>query len=548
MVKSENFRIYSVHHENEGYLPYENNIVTPIQGGWADAKIHKKMQGDELSPDGRPTDNISKKAYWYSEFTVNYWVWKNTNHAITGIMHYRRALFLNVDYPLQKTGDFCIDHGLTDKRMEGIFNNYDAVVGIPERFAGETIASQHKGCHKLSDEFFAEAKNIIRQKYPQMLTTFQSHFYTPGEPAYFKCQIIAKQSIFKEYMQFVFDILFGIEAKYQKQVEAQPNKGYRLYAFMGERLMSLFIKYKMNCGAKIKTVPIAFYGIQTKMLTNYQATLTAFSHSYFKTYSEPSDTCRYLFYHEKIGQSNDRRVSFNINYVATNGRDMSAVFRQGEFWFYNRDQYGTAVKVGRELDYINEKGEMCWVKFENNQLFSKTSGGTYQAVPYFSYRTWNGEGYYKANIIIWNEPDDRYEQEKVAKQALFVFRKPGQPFFAASSWVYCVNSNANQLIKFSKSANITNQLKVRTWPKASYGLPTEQMCERVLITGKMFSQPKALRMSQNKIEIDGIKYGAAPITNWNNDEEEVVVATWYRFYADMTQKPKAVQSHQYLVP
>ena len=61
---------------------------------------------------------------------------------------------------------------------------------------------------------------------------------------YFANMFIAHRDFFNEYCEWLFDILFKVEAKIQNQVLTRDAYQQRVYGFLSERLLTIFIEYK----------------------------------------------------------------------------------------------------------------------------------------------------------------------------------------------------------------------------------------------------------------------------------------------------------------
>ena len=75
--------IYSFYYKDTDIL-VNNDIYCPIMAGNALNPNQINIIGDDTGL------SISSRNLYYSEITGIYWVWKNTNHDITGSCHYRR--------------------------------------------------------------------------------------------------------------------------------------------------------------------------------------------------------------------------------------------------------------------------------------------------------------------------------------------------------------------------------------------------------------------------------------------------------------------------
>ena len=71
--------------------------------------------------------------------------------------------------------------------------------------------------------------------------------------------MICKKELFDKYYSFVFDVLFKTEKEIHKDVLTRDNYQQRVYGFLSERLMNIFIEYKKRtAGLKVKELPILY--------------------------------------------------------------------------------------------------------------------------------------------------------------------------------------------------------------------------------------------------------------------------------------------------
>lgn len=192
-------------------------------------------------------DNISDKNYAYSELTVLYWAWKNSNVAIKGICHYRR-------YFTRYTNDTLIQiHKLDSKHMqdeclpentikERLDNGYDMILTKPYGPYPNTVKEDMK--KYVYEKDMDALVGIVNTYYPEYSNAMKEVLDSYHMASFNMC--IAPAQIFNKYCEWLFDVLSLTEkvtdiSKYDKQHQ-------RLYGYLGEVLLNVYIrKNNLKC-------------------------------------------------------------------------------------------------------------------------------------------------------------------------------------------------------------------------------------------------------------------------------------------------------------
>jgi len=268
------------HHKNDPFLNISKKFFFPIQVGKAINDIELNIQGDDEG------DNISIKNKSFCELTAYYYAWQNMNYEYIGLMHYRR-IFTNkyflIDQVIEKI-KYYIKHVLNcfyfkrldlffstvvtinnkdklismskdlNKFLESNLDKYDIVVPKKRTFRYLNMEEQFSLKHCTNDWIIFE--KIVQDKYPYLEKSFnivkkQKSFYTFN-------MFIMKNDLYKNYMKILFDILFTMEKKVEL-IERTPYQT-RLYGFLSERFLNVYIHYLLNknIGIKIKELNCVF--------------------------------------------------------------------------------------------------------------------------------------------------------------------------------------------------------------------------------------------------------------------------------------------------
>lgn len=515
---SEKYVIYSIHHKAEKYPAYQNSIVKPIFAGEKDPN-----RTDIKLSDADGDKQIANLNHTFSEFTATYWGWKNSDAEYIGIMHYRRALNFSFESQPSECG-FCQAHGLTRSRLDEVFKEADIVVGEPMHFS--TIFEQYKSCHQfLAEDVFQDIKYYLSKEYPDMVSSFNEHFHGRNQNAYFKCQIVAKKEAFNDYANFIFDVLFYLNDKYKDKIKGTKWEA-RYFAFIGERLMSLFIYHVIKKEKyKVKCYPISMYDSLENYNNYYSILLSEYKQRAAK--SEPEKYLRHLFFHQNEADSSDKRVSLNINYIDNNGLEYSGVIVKNAFEKYilNSSQKKESCNSLKIIGRDNKNQELI---IGSDLQFCTSDRSQKDGI---SYMTSGSRDYYKAYMINWNEANFNYcpLDRSLTKQYIFVFNRPGSKKYTASSRLYlCANDSSDKKYFYiecrygEKSLDVYYSVENSCEPK--YFVSNSVTC-----LDKDNQQIK-LSINNNGIIIDDKSIcDCITVPDWNGDIFEVHLAKWFYF-------------------
>lgn len=199
--------------------------IEPIQVGTAISEMYMPIIHDN---DGIHISEQNKK---YSELTATYWVWKNTKHAYKGICHYRRML----DMTKEEVACLC---------------NAGVDVILPLPFVCEKGAYEQYGRY-ISENDFVVLVEVMSELYPNKTEEIRQSI--TGRYIYNYNMLIAKETVFEEYCDFLFSILFEVDRRY---VEKGQKREDRYLGYLGELITSTFFlmnqkKWKIAHAKKI---------------------------------------------------------------------------------------------------------------------------------------------------------------------------------------------------------------------------------------------------------------------------------------------------------
>lgn len=197
------------------------------------SKIYRKLQVGAKNKeklgylDDSIGENISEKNANYCELTGLYWMWKNSDADIIGLVHYRRYFYANrwlaaLNIPLSK------------RYIEKMMENYDIIV--PKKFHNTlSVYELYERDHHISD--YHLVRDVLLARYPEYVETFDC--LSSSYDLYLYNMFCTKKHIISSYCDWLFDILFEIESKID--VESYDNYNKRVYGFLAERLFNVWI-------------------------------------------------------------------------------------------------------------------------------------------------------------------------------------------------------------------------------------------------------------------------------------------------------------------
>lgn len=241
-----NIKIIVATHKN--YWIPDDEIYLPLHVG--------KKGKDSLGYAGDDTgENISEKNPNYCELTGVYWAYKNLKADCIGLAHYRRHFSA-------KPFLFRVFNGKKKSVLSGdeaaaILERYDLAVPKKRRYYIETNKSHYDHAHHPKD--LETVGLIIKEKYPKYVDSFTKVMNRTY--AHMFNMFLMKRPLFDEYCSFVFGVLGELE----KRIDISGYNKYeaRVYGFIGERLLDVFIETKK---LRYKELPVMFMERQNWLL------------------------------------------------------------------------------------------------------------------------------------------------------------------------------------------------------------------------------------------------------------------------------------------
>lgn len=181
-------------------------------------------------------DNISNKNQNYCELTGLYWIWKNqSSDQIAGIVHYRRFFctehswiqYTYLHYPLKP---------ISSEKCRIILDNYDII--LPKKKSIHMTSRKfYEDSHDINDLLLT--RRIIQDFTPDYIKAFdnvmkESHIYYAN-------MMVSKKSIFDQYCEWLFPILFELEKNIDLSKYTDSYQR-RVFGFISERLLQVWVE------------------------------------------------------------------------------------------------------------------------------------------------------------------------------------------------------------------------------------------------------------------------------------------------------------------
>ena len=182
-------------------------------------------------------DNISHLNVYLNEITALYWMWKNTNHTVLGLAHYRRFLTESDD------AKFSYDKILTKDAALKLLERYDIIVSM---VGYEMMTQQELIKNDCGIELATFAEDVIKKHLlkvqPDYLQTFED---VMGSLSVYKCHLlIARRNIFDAYCKWLFSFYLDVTDEILRTVNLDelPFSPRRLIAFLAERMLTVWLR------------------------------------------------------------------------------------------------------------------------------------------------------------------------------------------------------------------------------------------------------------------------------------------------------------------
>lgn len=220
----------------------------------------KALEEDyDILPGDDTGDNISAKKAIYSEYTVQYWAWRNYDADYYGLCHYRRYLsFADEFFPEWNNQRFVSEpylaketvkkYGLlSEQNMRKTIEQYDVITSVTYETSSEPIMPR---CHTVRDLFgrnpqlltsyedISLMQDIVKEKFPQYYKALEDELNSDRHRG-FNCYVMKK-----ELFQLMCEYEFGVFFELEKKLSFTNNP--REMGYLGEILYGSFIRWVID--------------------------------------------------------------------------------------------------------------------------------------------------------------------------------------------------------------------------------------------------------------------------------------------------------------
>lgn len=224
-------------------------------------------------------DSISIENGYYCELTALYWIWKNTNAEVKGLMHYRRifdvsnsfvnrivalmaklynSLRYNVYLPNNQYNEesFIANANLLNDKLSAIINRYDIIASKKCKFDVNVT----RFFSIIGEEYISILRQAVKETNYEYYDTLKSSL--TKNKMHYANMVIMKSNLFDDYCKFIFSTLdrvknILIDEGYLLNLNNEKIFSRKL-GYLGELLTNAFICHKKSKGVKIKEMPVAF--------------------------------------------------------------------------------------------------------------------------------------------------------------------------------------------------------------------------------------------------------------------------------------------------
>lgn len=230
-------KVYVINH-SEFNQTYSNGYIPLLVGA---ANKVKELKQDVVTDD--TGDNISELNDSYCELTGLYWIWKNVEDPIVGLVHYRR-FFLGIRHRISFRDDLFVQnpeklnncHLLTSKEVNKILNKNDILVKVSHTYR---LNMYEKLLQYISKDCFDKLNQVLFESNREEYDAFQKYLNKHSQVLF--NMFIGKKEIINRYCEWLFPILQRVD---QYQIDSTGERYHsREIGYLGELLFSFWLDY-----------------------------------------------------------------------------------------------------------------------------------------------------------------------------------------------------------------------------------------------------------------------------------------------------------------
>ena len=218
---------------HKAYRFPEDAMYLPVHAGKAlHPQLQLGIQGDDQG------ENISRKNQNFCELTCLYWAYRNLQAEYVGLAHYRRHF---ARWGLGNKWNRI----LTQKQLETLLQKAPVVLPKKRNYYIETNYQQYVHAHHSED--LEQTEKILREDYPEYLPSYEKSMASTKGHRF--NMFIMRRDLFLDYCQWLFDILFKLEARLD--ISGYSAYDARVFGFVAERLLDVWLETNKICYTEV---------------------------------------------------------------------------------------------------------------------------------------------------------------------------------------------------------------------------------------------------------------------------------------------------------
>ncbi|QIO06849.1 DUF4422 domain-containing protein [Acinetobacter shaoyimingii] len=225
--------IYVATHKD--YIFPDIEIYRPIHVGKALSDLELNIQTDNSG------ENISYLNKNFCELTALYWMWKNSDAEVLGLVHYRRY-FSGSAALLQEHKIFNVADYQEKQGVNVIVAKKVTFLKSIEKFwkfnKKNYFSNYEQFCLNHFSKDWDELGKTINTLYPEYVKSFE-HISNSKMGLSLYNMFIADRAFVDGYCEWLFTILFALKEKIN--IDDYDTYQARLYGFLSERLLNVYI-------------------------------------------------------------------------------------------------------------------------------------------------------------------------------------------------------------------------------------------------------------------------------------------------------------------
>ena len=225
---------------------------------------HERAQQDFGYAGDDTGDNISQLNRYLDEITALYWLWKNTAHTHTGIVHYRRFFTSNVVQTdlINANQDFDATKILSAAEIQQILRDHDIILNT--EFIGDRNQLELMLYSTGQPDLVRVSEKIVRKHLaaaqPDYLDAYDA---VMNGFIFFICGIfITRRNILDAYCKWLFSFVLDATIEIRdniilggQKLEDVPHVYSRMMSYFSERMLTIWLTKNH---LRIKTLPIMY--------------------------------------------------------------------------------------------------------------------------------------------------------------------------------------------------------------------------------------------------------------------------------------------------